>query len=179
MLVMPWSQRRRCADTFYAAAWLATQRWQTRRVLLKMAANAHARQTMTRNAAGLLSPNRYCTPGTTLPLSVEEKEDTITALLHDRWHESWQEALRVALVSGRPRIIHAVARESPSTHHMYEAVMRQVTRELRRLLLEERCAIAGHLDLKTALSAKGNSVGAGDDRAACVLQQLLGDEEEN
>ncbi|ESL05832.1 hypothetical protein TRSC58_06504 [Trypanosoma rangeli SC58] len=148
-------------------------------VLLKMAVNAHARQTMTRNAAGLSSPNRECTPGTTLPLSVEKEENTITALLRDRWHESWQEALQVALVSERPRIIHAVTRESPSNYHVYEAVMRQVTRERRRLSLEERCAIAKHLDLKNVLSARGNSVGTGDDRAVCVLQQLLGDEEED
>ncbi|RNF16457.1 putative ubiquitin-protein ligase-like [Trypanosoma conorhini] len=148
-------------------------------VLLKLALHAHACPEVRRNAAGPSSSAAACTPGTALPLSLEEGEDTIIALLRDRWHESWQEALRVALVSERPRIIHAVARNSPSNYHVYEAVVQQATRDRRRLSLEERCTIAGHLDLKTAFAAKGSSVGGGEDRAARVLQELLGDEDED
>ncbi|EKF27852.1 ubiquitin-protein ligase-like, putative [Trypanosoma cruzi marinkellei] len=146
-------------------------------VMLKLAVHAYARQKVTATQEGLSSPNDDCTPGTTLPLSIEKEENTITALLRDRWHESWQEALRVALVSERPSIIHAVARESPSNYHLYEAVMQHVTRAHRNLSMEERSAIAGHLDLKTALNPQGNSVDSGEDRAARVLRELLGDEE--
>ncbi|KAF5221855.1 hypothetical protein ECC02_005021 [Trypanosoma cruzi] len=146
-------------------------------VMLKLAVHASARQKVTVTPEIFSPPNDDCTPGTTLPLSIEKEEKTITALLRDRWHESWQEALRVALVSERPRIIHAVARESPSNYHLYEAVMQHVTRAHRNLSMEERSAIAGHLDLKTALNPKGNSVDSGEDRAARVLRELLGDEE--
>ncbi|KEG10041.1 putative ubiquitin-protein ligase-like [Trypanosoma grayi] len=124
-------------------------------------------------------PELEKTPGTTLPLLFEKEEEAITVLLRDRWHESWQKALQVALVSGRSRIIQEVARDSPSNHRLYEAVMQHATRVRRNLSSEERKAIVGHLDVREALATEDGSARARDDRAARVLQELLGGGGEN
>ncbi|ORC86277.1 putative ubiquitin-protein ligase-like [Trypanosoma theileri] len=118
-------------------------------------------------------------PGTDLPLSLEKEERNIITLLRDRWHESWQKALQLALVSGRPRIIEAVSWRTPSNYHLYKAFMQDAAQKGRHLSLEERSAIAGHLDIKTALETEKSTNGASKDRTVRVLQEILGEENDD
>ncbi|CBH12513.1 hypothetical protein, conserved [Trypanosoma brucei gambiense DAL972] len=118
------------------------------------------------------SPCVVTIPGTELALSFEREEDTVATLLRDRWNGSWQDALQMALASGRSRIIQEVARKSPRNHSIYKAVVGWAAKEQRQLSVAERCAIAGHLITNPV------SDGGEYDRVGRVLEELLGSEDD-
>nr|CCC49058.1 conserved hypothetical protein [Trypanosoma vivax Y486] len=115
------------------------------------------------------------TPGTAVPICFEAEEDVTIALLRDRWREGWQDALRLALTSGRPRIIHEVGRKSPYKHIIYKAIVEKAASDGRNLSAKERVAIAGHLNVAAALSAL--TVKDKCERIKSLLEDLLGNDQ--